>query len=242
VTRTLLEIIDDSQRIVFFGGAGVSTESGIPDFRSASGLYNQSSGQRFAPEEILSRSFFDARPAEFFAYYRTHLVHVDARPNPAHLALAELERQGRVAAVITQNIDGLHQAAGSRRVLELHGSVHRNTCTGCGRGYDLEVVLATEGVPVCTACGAVVKPDVVLYEEALDPAVVAGAIDELASADTLIVGGTSLQVYPAAGLLQAFAGDRLVLINREATGFDRLATLTVREPIGRALAPFVPGA
>ncbi|MEN0072062.1 MAG: Sir2 family NAD-dependent protein deacetylase, partial [Propionicimonas sp.] len=166
------------------------------------------------------------------------LVHVDARPNPAHLALAALERRGVVGAVITQNIDGLHHAAGSQRVIELHGSILRNTCTGCGRRYGLDVVLAAPGVPRCEDCGAVVKPDVVLYEESLDAAVMDAAVDELARADTLIVGGTSLQVYPAAGLVQAFGGDNLVLINRQATRLDRLATLTLREPIGQALAPF----
>lgn len=235
MSASLREVIEASGRIVFFGGAGVSTESGIPDFRSASGLYSQPSGQRYAPEQILSRSFFDARPAEFFDYYRTHLVHRGARPNPAHRALANLERGGRLSAVITQNIDGLHQAAGSRRVLELHGSIHRNTCLGCGRGYGLDAVMAAPGVPRCQDCGAVVKPDVVLYEEQLDPAVIAAAVAELGAADTLIVGGTSLQVYPAAGLIRVFAGENLVLVNREATGYDTLATLTVREPIGQAL-------
>lgn len=236
VSSGLREVIEESHRIVFFGGAGVSTESGIPDFRSAAGLYSRSTGSRYAPEQILSRSFFDAHPEEFFDYYRTHLVHADARPNPAHLALANLERAGRLSAVITQNIDGLHQAAGSRRVLELHGSVHRNTCLGCGRGYGLEAVLATQGVPRCEDCGQVIKPDVVLYEEALDPAVIQDALIELGAADTLVVGGTSLQVYPAAGLVRVFAGRHLVLINRDATDYDGLATLTVREPIGQALA------
>ncbi len=234
MSTTLREVIEASRRIVFFGGAGVSTESGIPDFRSAAGLYNQA-GSRYAPEQILSRSFFDAHPEDFFAYYRTHLVHADARPNPAHVALANLERAGLLSAVITQNIDGLHQAAGSRRVLELHGSVHRNSCLGCGRQYGLDAVLAAGGVPRCADCGQIIKPDVVLYEEALDPAVIQGAVTELAAADTLVVGGTSLQVYPAAGLVRVFAGRQLVLINRDATDYDPLATLTVREPIGQAL-------
>lgn len=232
----LREVIENSRRIVFFGGAGVSTESGIPDFRSADGLYSTATGTRYAPEQILSRGFFDAHPEEFFDYYRAHLVHPDARPNPAHLALANLGRDGRLSAVITQNIDGLHQAAGSRRVLELHGSVHRNTCLGCGRRYGLEAVLSALDVPRCTDCRDVIKPDVVLYGEALDQAVLQGAVDELAEADTLLVGGTSLQVTPAAWLVQEFAGSDLVLINREATDYDRLATLTVREPIGQALA------
>ncbi len=231
----LREIIEEAHRIVFFGGAGVSTESGIPDFRSAAGLYNRSSGTRYAPEQILSRSFFDTHPEEFFDYYRAHLVHTEARPNPAHTALANLERAGKLSAVITQNIDGLHQAAGSRRVLELHGSIHRNHCLGCGRSYPLAEVLAQPGVPRCLDCGAVIKPDVVLYEEALDPAVIEASISELAAADVLIVGGTSLQVYPAAGLVRAFGGRELVLINRDATDYDALATLTIREPIGQAL-------
>ena len=235
MSNALREVIEAARRIVFLGGAGVSTESGIPDFRSAAGLYNRAGGSRYAPEEILSRSFFDAHPEDFFAYYRTHLVHTEALPNPAHVALANLERTGRLSAVITQNIDGLHQAAGSRRVLELHGSVHRNTCLGCGRRYGLDVVLAAEGVPRCADCGQIIKPDVVLYEEALDPAVIQEAVAELAAADTLVVGGTSLQVYPAAGLVRVFAGRQLVLINRDATDYDGLATLTVREPIGQAL-------
>ncbi len=235
MTTTLREIVEGSRRIVFFGGAGVSTESGIPDFRSAAGLYRAGCGDRFPPEQILSRSFFDDHPEDFFAFYREHLVHTDARPNPAHRALANLERAGLLSAVVTQNIDGLHQAAGSRRVLELHGSVHRNSCLGCGRGYPLAELLAMPLVPRCADCGGVVKPDVVLYEEALDLAVVQAAVSELAAADTLVVGGTSLQVYPAAGLLQAFTGRHLVLINRDATDYDTLATLTVREPIGEAL-------
>ena len=231
----LRDVLEAGRRIVFFGGAGVSTESGIPDFRSAGGLYSRSSGTRYSPEEILSRSFFNAHPEEFFDYYRSHLVHTEAKPNPAHVALANLERVGKLSAVITQNIDGLHQAAGSRHVLELHGSVHRNHCLGCGRSYPLADVLAQQGVPRCAECGAVIKPDVVLYEEALDLAVLEASIQELAAADVLIVGGTSLQVYPAAGLVRAFGGDRLVLINRDATDYDALATLTIREPIGQAL-------
>jgi NAD-dependent deacetylase len=242
VRTRLREVVEESRRIVFFGGAGVSTESGIPDFRSAEGLYARGTGTRYAPEQILSRGFFDAHPEEFFAYYRAHLVHPDARPNAAHLALAALERAGRLSAVITQNIDGLHQAAGSRRVLELHGSVHRNTCLGCGRRYGLHTVLAAEGVPRCADCGHVIKPDVVLYGETLDPAVLRAAVAEVSAADTLLVGGTSLQVTPAAALVQVFAGRNLVLINRDATDYDRLATLVVREPIGQALGRLTYGA
>lgn len=231
-------IIAASRRIVFFGGAGVSTESGIPDFRSGGGLYSRSTGTSYPPEEVLSRSFFTRHTAEFFDYYRSHLLHPQARPNPAHLALARLEQRGTLSAVVTQNIDGLHQAAGSRSVLELHGSVHRNSCLRCGRRFDLAVVLGSAGVPTCP-CGGTIRPDVVLYEEPLDPAVVEAALTHLSRADTLIVGGTSLVVYPAAGLVRAFAGDRLVLINREPTDYDDLATLVVREPIGEALGAAV---
>lgn len=235
----LREIVEASRRIVFFGGAGVSTESGIPDFRSAGGLYRQSSGLRWTPEQILSRSFFDAHPAEFFDYYRTRIVHPEALPNAAHHALANLERVGRLSAVITQNIDGLHAAAGSGRVLELHGSLHSNTCLGCGRKSGLDAVMSASGVPRCDACGGVIKPDVVLYEELLDQEVVQAAVAELAAADTLIVGGTSLRVYPAAGMIRAFGGTNLVLINREATDYDSLATLVIRDSIAETLAPFV---
>ena len=236
----LSRIITSSRRIVFFGGAGVSTESGIPDFRSGDGLYSRSTGTRFAPEEVLSHSFFVRHTAEFFDYYRSHLLHPDAGPNPAHLALARLEQEGRLAAVVTQNIDGLHQAAGSRTVLELHGSVHRNSCVRCHRAYGLDTILGSSGVPTC-GCGGVIKPDVVLYEEPLDPAVMDAAVEHLARADTLIVGGTSLVVHPAAGLVHAFAGDHLVLINKEATGYERMATLVIHEPIGATLGAAVLG-
>ncbi|MEA5051979.1 MAG: NAD-dependent protein deacylase [Propionicimonas sp.] len=235
----LRDVVEASRRIVFFGGAGVSTESGIPDFRSAGGLYSREAGVAYAPEEILSHSFFVSHTEQFYDYYRTQLLHPDARPNPAHLALAALERAGKLSAVITQNIDGLHAAAGSKRVLELHGSVHRNHCLQCRREFGLDVILRSTGVPRCSFCSGVIKPDVVLYEEALDPAVLEQAVTELAQADTLIVGGTSLVVYPAAGLIGSFTGSQLVLINRDATGYDRMATLTIREPIGSALAEFV---
>lgn len=237
----LRSIISASERIVFFGGAGVSTESGIPDFRSAGGLYSQDDGLEYAPEEILSSSFFSRHTEEFFAYYRTHLIHPEAQPNPAHRALAALERSGRLSAVITQNIDGLHSAAGSEHVLELHGSVHRNHCLSCGREYGFGAVVGTTGIPGCDECGGVIKPDVVLYEEPLDESVMTRSIRELSRADTLIVGGTSLAVYPAAGLIRYFSGEQLVLINRDATPYDDLATLTIRAPIGEALAEFADG-
>jgi NAD-dependent deacetylase len=234
VGNQLREIIETSRRIVFFGGAGVSTESGIPDFRSGGGLYSRDTGLNYPPEVVLSRSFFVGHTAEFYDYYRSHLLYPDARPNPAHRALARLEEMGRLTAVITQNIDGLHQAAGSRTVLELHGSVHRNSCLRCGRAFGLETVTGSTDVPRCD-CGGVIKPDVVLYEEALDEAVMDAAIEHLEAADTLIVGGTSLVVYPAAGLVHAFGGDRIVLINKEPTGMDHLATLVLHEAIGEAL-------
>ncbi len=235
----LAEVIAASNRIVFFGGAGVSTESGIPDFRSGGGLYSQDTGTSFAPEEVLSHSFFLQHTADFFDYYRRNLVYPDAKPNPAHRALARLERAGKLSAVITQNIDGLHQAAGSEHVVELHGSVHRNTCLRCGRSYPLATVLRAEGVPLCS-CGGVIKPDVVLYEEALDGDVLEAAVSYLRDADTLIVGGTSLVVYPAAALVHAFGGEQVVLINKAATGMDHAASLVVREPIGEALGAAVP--
>lgn len=230
----LANILDRSRRIVFFGGAGVSTESGIPDFRSGGGLYSRDTGTRYAPEEVLSRSFFRSHTGEFFDYYRSQLLYPDARPNAAHLALARLETAGTLTAVVTQNIDGLHQAAGSRTVLELHGSVHRNSCLRCRRHFGLDAVLGSTGVPLCD-CGGIIKPEVVLYEEALDPAVMTAAVRQIAAADTLIVGGTSLVVYPAAGLVDAFNGDQLVLINKQPTAYDHLATLVINDAIGETL-------
>ncbi len=234
----LREIIEDSRRIVFFGGAGVSTESGIPDFRSGGGLYSRDTGTSYAPEDVLSHSFFVRRTELFYDYYRSHLLYPDARPNAAHLALARLEAAGRLTAVITQNIDGLHQAAGSSNVLELHGSVHRNSCQDCGSRFGLAKITGSAGIPRCD-CGGVIKPDVVLYEEALDPAVMTAAVRHLTAADTLIVGGTSLVVYPAAGLVDAFAGEHLVLINKQPTSYDRLAGLVLHEAIGEALGAAV---
>ncbi len=231
--------IQKSRRLVFFGGAGVSTESGIPDFRSVDGLYNQKF--RYPPEVMLSHSFFVQHTAEFFDFYRQKLIVHGAKPNPAHIRLARLEAEGKCRAVVTQNIDGLHQAAGSKTVYELHGSTLRNFCTRCGKFYPVDFIEAAagqgDGVPRCTECGGLVKPDVVLYEEGLDDATVRGAVNAIAEADLLIVGGTSLAVYPAAGLLRYFGGDELVVINKQPTPADEAATLVVREPIGRALGP-----
>jgi len=232
------EVIAGSRRIVFFGGAGVSTESGIPDFRSADGLYSQESGVNYPPEEVLSHSFFISHPQEFYTYYTANLIHPEARPNTAHLVLARWERQGILTSVVTQNIDGLHQMAGSTNVCELHGSVHRNYCMSCGKKYGLDVVLAADPVPYCD-CGGMIRPDVVLYEENLDEAVLNQSMRDISAADTLIVGGTSLNVYPAAGLLQFFSGDNLVLINKDPTPADRRATLVLHAPIAQTLANFL---
>ena len=230
--KSLQEIISSAKRLVFFGGAGVSTESGIPDFRSVDGLYNQK--YDYPPETIISRSFFETRPAEFFRFYRDKLLAPDAKPNKAHKKLAELEQKGIVRAVVTQNIDGLHQMAGSKNVFELHGSVHRNYCMDCGKFYPMEYILHSEGIPRCD-CGGVIKPDVVLYEEGLDSATVTGALREISSADVLIVAGTSLTVYPAAGFLDYFRGRELVLINRDPTPADRRASLVIHDKVGEVL-------
>ena len=230
--KTLQNWIDDSHNIVFFGGAGVSTESGIPDFRSVDGLYNQK--YDYPPEEILSRTFFDARPEEFYRFYRDKMLCLDARPNAAHKKLAQLEAAGKLRSVVTQNIDGLHQLAGSRRVWELHGSVHRNHCMRCHKGYPVEFIRDSAGVPRCT-CGGIVKPDVVLYEEALDSSVLEGALKDIQRADMLIIGGTSLAVYPAASLVRYYRGSRLVLINKSPTPYDAHANLVIAGPIGEIL-------
>lgn len=230
-------ILAKSKNLVFFGGAGVSTESGIPDFRSVDGLYHQKF--RYPPEVMLSHSFYETHTAEFFEFYRNKLIVHGARPNAAHLRLAKLERQGICKAVVTQNIDGLHQAAGSRTVYELHGSTLRNYCTRCGKFYPVEFIEQAggqgDGVPRCTECGGIVKPDVVLYEEGLDEETMENAVHAIAAADTLIVGGTSLAVYPAAGLLRYFRGDELVVINKQPTPADKMATLVLNQPIGEAL-------
>ena len=228
----LQKMIDESSRIVFFGGAGVSTESGIPDFRSVDGLYNQR--YRYPPEVMLSHSFYKTHTAEFFEFYRHKMLYLDAQPNAAHRKLAELERAGKLSAVVTQNIDGLHQKAGSRTVYELHGSVHRNYCQRCRKLYSAEYMIGTEGVPTCS-CGGVIKPDVVLYEEGLDQDTISGAVNAIRRADMLIIGGTSLAVYPAAGLIDYYAGRRLVLINKSTTSKDANADLTVRGNIGEVL-------
>ena len=229
---TLQEIVDRGRRIVFFGGAGVSTESGIPDFRSQDGLYRQK--YKYPPEVILSRTFFELHPAEFFDFYRAKMLCLDAKPNAAHLKLAEMERKGKLHGLVTQNIDGLHRAAGSRELFELHGCVHRNYCMDCGRMYDAQFILHSTGIPRC-ACGGVVKPDVVLYEEPLDEATARGAMRVISEADVLIVAGTSLNVYPAAGYLSYFRGRDLVVINRDATPADADAALVIREPVGKVL-------
>lgn len=225
----------ESRSIVFFGGAGVSTESQIPDFRSSDGLYQAESEFSHRPEEMLSHDFLMNQPETFFRYYRSYILHPEAMPNPAHCALAEWEKRGNLTAVITQNIDGLHQAAGSKRVMELHGSVHQNYCVGCGESYPLNFVVESDGIPRCTKCGAMVRPDVTLYGEGLNQEVTQAAVEAIRGADLLIVGGTSLVVYPAAGLLRYFSGNRLVLINKEATPYDHKAQLIVRESIGKVL-------
>ena len=228
----LQSVIDEGRRIVFFGGAGVSTESGIPDFRSADGLYNQK--YKFPPERIISHSFFMSQPEEFYRFYRDRMIFPEAKPNAAHLKLAELERAGKLSAVITQNIDGLHTAAGSRNVIELHGSVHRNHCMKCGRAYGLDFIASTVGVPHCP-CGGIVKPDVVLYEEALNESDINAAINAISEADVLIIGGTSLAVQPAAGLRRFFNGRRLVVINKSPTSADSEADIVINGSIGETL-------
>ena len=229
----LKQLVDRSRAIAFFGGAGVSTESGIPDFRSTGGLYHQE--WKYPPEEILSHTFYKSNPEEFFRFYRAKMLAPGARPNAAHVKLAEWEAAGKLTAVITQNIDGLHQAAGSRRVLELHGSVHRNHCERCGKFYALDHILETEGVPRCS-CGGIIKPDVVLYEEPLDQDVLQAAVRALAEADLLIIGGTSLNVWPAAGLIRYYQGEHLVLVNKSPVAQDLAADLVITDPIGEVFA------
>jgi len=230
--KELKEIIDGSDNIVFFGGAGVSTESGVPDFRSEDGLYHQQ--YKYPPEQILSHTFYMRMPEEFFRFYKDKLLITGVKPNKAHIKLAELEKNGKLKAVITQNIDGLHQAAGSKEVLELHGSVHRNYCEKCGKFYDFDYMANAQGVPVCS-CGGRIKPDVVLYEEGLDMGIMQKAVDYISNADVLIIGGTSLAVYPAAGLIDYYRGNKLVLINKSATPRDRQADLVVQGAIGEIL-------
>ena len=232
----LQEIIDDSENIVFFGGAGVSTESGIPDFRSADGIYHQQ--YRYSPEQIVSHSFFVRNTEAFYEFYKDKMMFLEAKPNAAHLKLAQLEAEGKLKAVITQNIDGLHQAAGSKTVWELHGSIHRNYCRKCGKFYDAFYVKHADGVPRCE-CGGLIKPDVVLCEEGLDPGVIDHSIRSIREADTLIIGGTSLVVYPAAGFIDYFRGKHLVVINKSATAKEVRAELTIAAPIGEVMTGIV---
>ena len=234
--KKLQEMIDDSSNIVFFGGAGVSTESNIPDFRSADGLYRQS--YKYSPEQIVSHSFFVHHTEAFYEFYKEKMMFLSAQPNPAHRKLAELEAKGKLTAVVTQNIDGLHQAAGSRNVLELHGSIHRNYCQKCGRFYDAAYVKHAEGVPRCQ-CGGLIKPDVVLYDEGLDSGIIQKSIRAISQADMLIIGGTSLVVYPAAGFIDYFRGKHLVVINKSATAKEVGAELSIAAPIGQILGQIV---
>lgn len=237
--KRLKEIIDDSQRIVFFGGAGVSTESNIPDFRSESGLYNAVQQYGQSPETMLSHTFFMHNMETFFDYYKKNLIYLDAKPNKAHYALAKLEEEGKLTAVVTQNIDGLHQLAGSKKVFQLHGSVARNYCMKCGTFHDLDYIMdeanCENKVPRCKKCGGVVKPDVVLYEESLDSDCIEGAVNAIAQADTLIIGGTSLAVYPAAGFINYFRGKHLVVINKTPTAQDKNADLVINDAIGKVM-------
>lgn len=230
--RKFQQMIDESRNIVFFGGAGVSTESNIPDFRSEDGLYNMK--YKYPPETIISHTFFLRNPEEFYRFYKDRMLCLDAEPNPAHRKLAELEQAGKLSAVVTQNIDGLHQKAGSRKVYELHGSNHRNYCMECGKFYDAEYVKNSEGIPRCS-CGGMIKPDVVLYEEGLDTKTIQNSVEAIAHADMLIIGGTSLVVYPAAGFIDYFRGKYLVLINKAETGRSVRADLVIREPIGKVM-------
>lgn len=230
--RKFQQMIDESRNIVFFGGAGVSTESNIPDFRSEDGLYNMK--YKYPPETIISHTFFLRNPEEFYRFYKDRMLCLNAEPNPAHRKLAELEQAGKLTAVVTQNIDGLHQKAGSRTVYELHGSIHRNYCMECGKFYDAEYVKNSEGIPRCS-CGGMIKPDVVLYEEGLDTKTIQNSVEAISHADMLIIGGTSLVVYPAAGFIDYFRGKYLVLINKAETGRSVRADLVIREPIGKVM-------
>lgn len=231
----LKSIIDASDNIVFFGGAGVSTESNIPDFRSSTGLYSTSDNKEYSPEYMLSHGFFKNHTDDFYEFYKTKMIYKDAKPNAAHLALAELERRGKLKAVITQNIDGLHQMAGSKIVLELHGSVLRNYCTKCHKFFNLDYILDSDSTPVCDVCNGIVKPDVVLYEEGLDNDIISSALNYIQHADVLIIGGTSLSVYPAASLVEYYRGDKLILINKSETHFDNRALLQFNDSIGEVL-------
>ena len=230
----LQKIIDQCSSIVFFGGAGVSTESGIPDFRSVDGLYNQK--YKYPPEEILSHTFFVKRTAEFYDFYRDKMLCFTAKPNAAHLFLSELEKAGKLSAIVTQNIDGLHQMAGSKKVYELHGSVHRNYCLSCGKFFSGEYIASSSGIPHCDSCGGIIKPDVVLYEEGLDDKTIEGSVRAISNADCMIVAGTSLTVYPEAGLIRYFGGKNLVLINKSQTSLDSRADLVINQPVAQVLS------
>lgn len=234
------DIVGNSNNIIFFGGAGTSTESNIPDFRSAAGLYNDTESYAYPPEVMLSHSFFRTNTDDFFSFYKSKMIYPEAKPNKTHHALVELERRGQLKSVITQNIDGLHQFAGSKHVIELHGSIHRNHCMDCGEFYDLAYVLDSDAsVPYCNKCSGIVKPDVVLYEEALNSSVIQQAIQLISDADILIVGGTSLTVYPAAGMIRYYQGDKLMLINKEATSYDRHADYILQDSVGKVLDAIV---
>lgn len=235
----LTKILKDSNNIVFFGGAGVSTESNIPDFRSSNGLWSEKLKINLTPEQLVSHTMYMRYPEEFFKFYKEKLIYPDAKPNAAHIALAKLEKMGKVKAVVTQNIDGLHQAAGSKNVYELHGSVLRNYCMKCHSFYDEKFILESEGIPTCPKCDGKVKPDVILYEEGLDNSTIRGAVNAIANADTLIIGGTSLVVYPAAGLIDYFRGKNIVLINKSSTSADNKANLVIHDAIGKVLAQAV---
>lgn len=241
--RKLKQIIEESSRIVFFGGAGVSTESNIPDFRSEEGLYNAQQEYGMSPEYMLSHSYFIENTEGFYDYYKHNLVYTDAMPNKAHYALAKLEEEGKLLAVVTQNVDGLHQKAGSKTVYELHGSAARNYCMDCGKAFDMDYIMDPANcdgyVPKCDKCGGIIKPDVVLYEEALDEGQITGAVNAISKADTLIVGGTSLVVYPAAGLIRYFSGKNLILINKSSTQYDSIANLVISDAIGKVLGEAV---
>ena len=233
--KQLADILKGSKNIVFFGGAGVSTSSGVPDFRSSTGLYSKKLNRNFTPEQAVSHSFFVQHPEEFFDFYKKNLIYPDAKPNACHIALAKLEEIGKLSAVVTQNIDGLHQAAGSKVVYELHGSILRNYCMKCHTFYDEKYILQADGVPKCEKCGGTIKPDVVLYEEGLDDQIISSAIHAISQADTLIIGGTSLVVYPAAGLIDYFSGNNLVLINKSTTPADNKADLVINDDIAKVM-------
>jgi len=239
LVNKLKDIIDKSNNIVFFGGAGISTESGIPDFRSGNGLYNVVENRKYSPEEMLSHRFFNSNTKDFYDFYREKMIYPKAKPNAAHIALAKLEEMGKLRAVITQNIDGLHQAAGSKNVFELHGSVLRNYCISCNKFQDLDFIMKSKDIPKCPHCGGVVKPDVVLYEEGLDVEIITGAVNAIAKAEVLIIGGTSLVVYPAASLIRYYKGDKLILINKSSTQYDNKANLIINDSIGKVMSEII---